>query len=884
MYSRSMVAGARSLDAGAVVGGRYVIEGRLGEGGMAIVYAARHRVTNKRCALKVVHPQLLARPELVTKFLDEARIAGRVGSHPHIVELFDADVDDDGVPFIAMELLEGETLAARIDQRGPLPLELAEELLDQLAEALDAAHGAGVVHRDLKLTNIFVVQRRGRIELKILDFGIAKVVEGLESQTATQVGTPAYCAPEQLGTSVRAIARERGFRVATGVSPATDVWALGFLAWSMLTGQRAEDYWQVDNFGDLLVAIAFRDRAPPRERAGASAHLLPEGFDSWFLRCTAHDAADRFPTAGEAVTAFHAALAQARGGAPEAKTLRVAAATKASFDDASRAANPDVVESVAIDDEPLMAHSPLEFDETTDADTLTGDTPTRLAERPTSSDGGSPRVGPFSRRHADGSPADSVEPTRGPPPQALRRADGPGPMAPLATTGATPSAHAATPLQHEVPQWMRPAAAPRQHLPSFAAATAVVSGLVVLVAVAIFSASDPAPVARRGFERFAMQPLDVSDHVRVPETADRLGTDGPVPEGDGEHGDHKVEPTPVGERGKTARRPATHGRRRRPNPSRATIVSMRPSVSGKRQPKLVSLAAVLMVLVATPVAIAGNDAEADRLFNEGIRLLDDGRSEEACAKFLASMREDPSLGAAYQLGKCYESRGELVHALDYYRRALKMARAEGDQRQELLRGEAAGLVARVPTLQIVLPPDLPYGVALEVALDGVPLGRDPERTRPLDPGNYEITARARGHRRWSTRVTLEEKDRILVEIPTPEELPRPEDRSAYTVSGIALTAVGGGAMLVGALLGSIVLVQTSNLERQCADRVCPTGSHLRGIRGDLDRLAIMGDATTGLLIAGAATAASGVVLMTLGSQAEVQASVGPRGIFVDATF
>jgi serine/threonine protein kinase len=528
MYSRSMVAGARSLDAGTLVGGRYVIEGRLGEGGMAIVYAARHRVTNKRCALKVVHPQLLARHELVTKFLDEARIAGRVGSHPHIVELFDADVDDDGVPFIAMELLEGETLAARIDQRGPLPLELAEELLDQLAEALDAAHAAGVVHRDLKLTNIFVVHRRGRIELKILDFGIAKVVEALESQTATQVGTPAYCAPEQLGTSVRAIARERGFRIATGVSPATDVWALGFLAWSMLTGQRAEDYWQVDNFGDLLVAIAFRDRAQPRDRAGAMAHLLPEGFDSWFLRCTAHDAADRFPTAGEAVMAFHAAIVPERGCAPEAKTLRVAVAAKASVDEASRASSPDVVESLAAGDEPAIAYSPLEFEETADAETLTGDTPTHLTARPTSSDRGAPPVGPHT------------------------------------TTGATPPLHAATPLQHEVPQWMKPAA-PRKHLPALAVATAV-AGLVVLVGVAILASDPPPPLARRGLERFAMQPLDVSDRLGAPEPADLLDADGPVSEGDAEHSDKKVSsvlppgsvgPTTVDERPKTARRPAT---------------------------------------------------------------------------------------------------------------------------------------------------------------------------------------------------------------------------------------------------------------------------------------------------------------------------------------
>jgi serine/threonine protein kinase len=300
--------GAASLEVGDVVGSRYVVEEQVGQGGMAVVYAARHRVTGKRCALKVIHPDLALRDGVIERFLAEAQLAGRIGSHPNVVEIYDAEIDRDrDVPFIAMELLQGKTLAEVIEEYDPLPPRLALDVLQQIADALDAAHASGVVHRDLKPSNVFVVQRGRKAVVKVLDFGIAKVVEGLGAITSTQVGTPAFCAPEQLGSSVRALAKERGFTIASGVAPTTDVYALGFLAWSLLSGLTAEQYWGPSGVGDLLIKVALQPRERPSARLVDDA-TLPEGFDDWFLVCTAHDAAARWSSAGEAVAALAAAL------------------------------------------------------------------------------------------------------------------------------------------------------------------------------------------------------------------------------------------------------------------------------------------------------------------------------------------------------------------------------------------------------------------------------------------------------------------------------------------------------------------------------------------------------------------------------------------------
>jgi hypothetical protein len=291
------------LAVGEVVGGRYRIEGELGRGGMAVVYRATHTGTGKPCALKLVHPQLVTRRELVDLFVREAQITGRIGNNPHIVDVFDAGADErTGVPFIAMELLSGETLAQILETRGGLAPVLVRAVMLQLADALDQAHRAGVIHRDLKPSNLFLTtDRRGEPLLKVLDFGIAKVLEQEAARTATQIGTPAYAAPEQMGPTLRRVAEQQGVTIAGQVSPSTDVWALGLIAFELCTGLPTGHFWGVDSLAELPAKIVLEQADPATVRAGDRAPNLPPGFDAWFARCVRRNAAERWATAGLAV-------------------------------------------------------------------------------------------------------------------------------------------------------------------------------------------------------------------------------------------------------------------------------------------------------------------------------------------------------------------------------------------------------------------------------------------------------------------------------------------------------------------------------------------------------------------------------------------------------
>ena len=306
---------------GEVVGGRYRIEGKLGEGGMAVVYRAMHLGTGKPCAIKLVHPHLVTRRELVDLFVREAQITGRIGNNPHIVDVFDAGADErTGVPFIAMELLSGETLAAVVATRGGLTRPLLRVVLRQLADALDQAHRAGVVHRDLKPSNLFLTtDRRGEPCLKVLDFGIAKVLEQEAQRTATQIGTPAYGAPEQMGPILRRVAEQQGVTIAGQISPATDVWGLGLIVFELFTGLPTGHFWGVDSLAELPAKIVLEPAEPATARAGDRAPNLPAGFDAWFARCVRRNAAERWPTAGQAIAELlHLLDAEGPSAAPTA--------------------------------------------------------------------------------------------------------------------------------------------------------------------------------------------------------------------------------------------------------------------------------------------------------------------------------------------------------------------------------------------------------------------------------------------------------------------------------------------------------------------------------------------------------------------------------------
>ncbi len=294
----------RPVGANDVIANRYRIIGVLGSGGMAVVYEAEHQLTGRRCALKMIHSHLAGRPMFASLFLKEAKMGSAIGRNPHIVDVLDADYDAArGLPFLAMELLEGETVEQWLNSRGPFAPAQAIGLFRQLADAFTQAHARGVVHRDLKTSNLFLVNVPGAPPtLKVMDFGIAKVLGEEAQNTATQMGTPMYLAPEQMGAGLRQLAEKEGIHIATGVSIHTDIWSLGLLAYEMLTGLTVAQYWNAEVSADLFLRVVLHDLQPPSIRAGDRAGRLPQGFDAWFDRCMQKDAAARWGSFAEAVT------------------------------------------------------------------------------------------------------------------------------------------------------------------------------------------------------------------------------------------------------------------------------------------------------------------------------------------------------------------------------------------------------------------------------------------------------------------------------------------------------------------------------------------------------------------------------------------------------
>src|SRR4051812_14405882 len=206
--------------------GEYRVLRKIGEGGMGSVYSAVQPVIGKRVAIKVLAPHIAAHPELVRRFVDEARAVNKIG-HPNIVDIFSFGWLPDQRHYFAMEYLEGQTLSDRM-KAGPIPVDEARRLLGQICGALEAAHQVGIIHRDLKPENIWIAQpKHGDSYAKLLDFGIAKLLGDADSaphtQTGAIMGTPAYMAPEQC----------RGI----GIEPRTDLYSLGVILYEMFTGR-----------------------------------------------------------------------------------------------------------------------------------------------------------------------------------------------------------------------------------------------------------------------------------------------------------------------------------------------------------------------------------------------------------------------------------------------------------------------------------------------------------------------------------------------------------------------------------------------------------------------------------------------------------------------
>ena len=217
--------GADPLAAGTVIADRYEIVRRIGTGGMSTVYLARHREMDRPCALKVLHPRLSRDAEARDRFGREARNASRI-HHANVATVFDFGTTTDGLVYLVMEYVEGRTLGALLAERQTLPARRVAALAEQIAAGLSAAHELGIVHRDLKPDNVMITGA-GRESVKLVDFGIAKALEGSTAQDVTSegvvVGTPEYMAPEQFA----------GDRV----DHRSDIYSLGLVCYRMLTGR-----------------------------------------------------------------------------------------------------------------------------------------------------------------------------------------------------------------------------------------------------------------------------------------------------------------------------------------------------------------------------------------------------------------------------------------------------------------------------------------------------------------------------------------------------------------------------------------------------------------------------------------------------------------------
>ncbi|WP_437740412.1 serine/threonine-protein kinase [Sorangium sp. So ce1504] len=285
-----------NFNEGMLFAGRYRVVRSIATGAMGAVYEVVHVETDRRRALKVMHPHLAENPEFHARFKLEARIAARIATE-HIVEVFDAGIDlDTGMPFLVMELLRGEELSKRIRRGGRLPPENAIAYLRQTAHALDKTHAAGVVHRDLKPANLFLAASDDddEIRIKVLDFGIAKLVAetAVEGANTAALGTPLYMAPEQFSGET--------------ITRAVDLFALGMIAYTTLVGKA---YW-LNDMREYSNSLAFAviamhgPQEPPSVRAEKEGVKLPPGFDAWFAKATAREPGARFPTASSTVEAL----------------------------------------------------------------------------------------------------------------------------------------------------------------------------------------------------------------------------------------------------------------------------------------------------------------------------------------------------------------------------------------------------------------------------------------------------------------------------------------------------------------------------------------------------------------------------------------------------
>lgn len=293
------------VDVGALIGS-YIVESTLGTGGCGRVYGARHKDTGRRAAIKVLRSEMAQVPTAVPRFIREVETLSRI-AHDAIVRVYDVGELAPGIPYFVMELLEGMDLRQLLAIHRRLSAREALALLEPLAAALHCAHEQGIIHRDIKASNVFVSELGGKRVVKLLDFGIAKLLygeQGANGLTApgTMVGTPHAMAPEQ----IRCEPLDRR----------ADVYSLGVLTFLLVTGTypfRHDDA--------RMLTLMHLQTPPPRPSEVAS---VPAGVDEVVLKCMAKAPAERYGTAPEFIEALRRAVGDGPEAAPDRHTSAAA--------------------------------------------------------------------------------------------------------------------------------------------------------------------------------------------------------------------------------------------------------------------------------------------------------------------------------------------------------------------------------------------------------------------------------------------------------------------------------------------------------------------------------------------------------------------------------
>jgi serine/threonine-protein kinase len=274
---------------GATLNERYDVTRKIGEGGMGVVYEAKHTLIGKRVAIKVLLDKYAQKADLVARLQQEARLASSIG-HEHIVDITDFGETSDGRTYVVMEFLEGESLAQLLAREGPQPPARANACARQVASALAAAHGKGIVHRDVKPENVFIIRRSDKDFVKVVDFGISKALkpegEGGDSSprlthTGMVLGTPLYMSPEQA-------------RGEDDLDHRIDVYAVGVILYELLTGEvpfRGTNYLNV-----IAQVLSGAPRPPSQVRPDLS---ISPALESVVMKAMAKDRAHRYATMAE---------------------------------------------------------------------------------------------------------------------------------------------------------------------------------------------------------------------------------------------------------------------------------------------------------------------------------------------------------------------------------------------------------------------------------------------------------------------------------------------------------------------------------------------------------------------------------------------------------